>query len=322
MTMDCSVDIDAIWTAFRGTLPVDLEHEARGLARAMGLAPLPDIPWSKVFKHEVTLGAPALFATAIPKATRQMVVEATTAHMLAVIDAFAIDRMLDRQAPGTRQMLRLLEHVRAERDRAMRELTGKRTSSYLDTEYEAVCAINTERLLLQHGVALSFSDYSRLSLAKQAVAFPASLALAKAAGWDGRRQRAAQQVLRGIVLGLQFQDDVVDWEDDWRKGGAWAVSLGRGLGPGNHVPRDRKPDMGLIRRQVHQSGVLTTMMNLARWHYREAHRLAAVLGAHSLSTWAREQETTAAELAERESNSAGYAVRAHQLSGWAMEVFG
>jgi len=114
----------------------------------------------------------------------------------------------------------------------------------------------------------------------------------------------------------------VDWEDDWRKGGAWAVSLGRGLGTGNHAPRDRKPDMESIRRQVHQSGVLTTMMNLARWHYREAQRLAALLGAHSLSTWAREQETTAAELAERESNSAGYAVRVHQLSGWAMEVLG
>jgi len=64
------------------------------------------------------------------------------------------------------------------------------------------------------------------------------------------------------------------------------------------------------------------MMNMARLQYREARRMAAVLGAESLASWAGEQEAKAAELTERESDSAGYAVRAHQLSGWAMEVFG
>jgi hypothetical protein len=320
--VDHQVDIDAVWTAFCSTLPVDLQCEARGLARELGLAPLQGIPWSRVFKHEITLAAPALFAPAMERATRPMVMKAVTAHMLAVIDAFAVDRMLDRQAAGGAQMLRLLQHVRAERDRALHELTGIRKSPYLDTEYEAVCAINTERLLLQHGVPLSFADYLKLSLAKQAVAFPASVALAKAAGWGGRREGAVRHVLRGVVLGLQFHDDVVDWEEDWRKGGAWAVCLARGQGAPGGVFRVARSDFEETRRHVHRSGVLAIMMKQARWRYRGAYRLAALLGAHALSTWARAQEKAAAELAEREGDSAGYAVRVHQLSGWAMEVFG
>jgi hypothetical protein len=318
--MDYAKHVDAIWTGFCSTLPNELQAEAGTLARAVGLVPVADIPWSNVFKNEVTLAAPALFAEAMPLATPAMVRLATAAHMLAVIDAFAVDRLLDRQATPTPSLQRLLDHVRAARDGAIRELGETGSSPYVDAEYDAICAINTERMLLQKTVGLSFSDYSRLSLAKQAVAFPASLALARAAGWGARHQRAVQQVLRGIVLGLQFHDDVVDWEDDWQHGGAWAVSLCRGrsrLGPiAPGIDLDR------LRIQVHASGVLATMMNLARLRYREAHRLATRLGALRLSTWAAEQEASAADLTERENTSAGYAVRAHQLSSWAMEVFG
>jgi hypothetical protein len=202
--MDFPSNVDAIWTAFCDELPLDLQPEARALAVGMVLAPLPDIPWSMVFKNEVTLAAPALFAPAMPQATQQMAMTATTAHMLAVIVAFATDRLLDRQAEGSPQMLRLLEHMRVERDRAICELMGSEICPYHDAEYSALCAINTERILLHHGIALSFSDYAKLSLAKQAVAFPASLALARAAGGDGRHKRAIESVLRGIVLGLQF----------------------------------------------------------------------------------------------------------------------
>jgi hypothetical protein len=166
------------------------------------------------------------------------------------------------------------------------------------------------------------SDYSRLSIAKQAVAFPASLALARAAGWGARRQRAVSHVLRGIVLGLQFHDDVVDWEGDCQSGGAWAVSLCRGrMGSDTPLP-EGGADPSSLRLPIYASGVLATMMNMARLRYREAYRLATFLGAESLATWAREQESTTAQLTEYENNSAGYAVRAHQLSGWALEVFG
>ena len=148
------------------------------------------------------------------------------------------------------------------------------------------------------------------------------LALAKAAGLGERRQRAVHRVLRGITLGLQFQDDVVDWEDDWRKGGAWAVCLTRGLCRAPVPELSEQNDLSSVRRQVHGAGVLATMMNLSRLRYREAQRIAFLLGAESLATWARDQETKATELTQCESNHAGYVVRAHQLSNWAMEVFG
>jgi hypothetical protein len=115
---------------------------------------------------------------------------------------------------------------------------------------------------------------------------------------------------------------VVDWEDDWRGGGAWAVSLCLGLAGAHVIPVEERDDLSTLRRQVHTSGVLATMINMARLRYREAQRIASLLGVEALAAWARDQEASAAELTERESRTAGYAVRAHQLSGWAMEVFG
>ena len=105
-----------------------------------------------------------------------------------------------------------------------------------------------------------------------------------------------------------------------RHRGAWAVSLSRGLGVRESASRDGKPNIELVRRLVHRSGVLVNMMTMSRWRYRLAARLAGLLGAERLSHWAREQELIEAALAERESGSAGYVVRAHKLSNWATEV--
>jgi hypothetical protein len=320
--MDYAKHVDAIWSAFTTTLPLDLRAEAILLARAVGLVPVDSVPWSNVFKNEGTLAAPALFAPAMPLATPQMVMTATTAHMLAIIGSFAIDRVLDGQAAGGAQMQRLLDHIRAARDKSLRELSGDPASPYVEADEQVVCAINMERLILQSGAAVSLADYSRLSLAKQAMAFPAVAALARAAGWSVRRQRAVARTLGACVLGLQFQDDVVDWEDDWQNGGAWAACLARGRTRQGSDPADSKPDLAQARREVHASGVLATMMNMARLHYRAAYRLARHLGVDLVAAWAHDQEAKAAELSERENSSAGYAVRAHQLSGWAMEVFG
>ena len=54
-------NIDALWTAFCGTLAEDVQADARRLAHQIGLVPVPGIAWSDVFQHQVTLSAPALF---------------------------------------------------------------------------------------------------------------------------------------------------------------------------------------------------------------------------------------------------------------------
>jgi len=320
--MEISTHVDAVWSAFCGSLPEDLQNEAGQLARRVGLVPIPDVPWSNIFKNEVTLGAPALLARAMPSVSHEHLMCSVTAHMLAIVNAFAIDRMLDRQAKSSADLSRLLDHVRTRRDRAMLELTCQETSPYLDVECSSLAAIHTERILLEHCRSLTFEDYAQLSLGKQAVAFPASLALASASGWDDRQVSAVKHALEGIVLGLQYHDDVVDWEDDWRDGRAWAVCLCRGVAGADCVSPHAAGHPELVRQQVHQSGVLVTMLNMSRRSFRRAAGLAAVLGANRLATWAREQERNMAKLAARETESAGYVVREHQLFNWAMEVLG
>src|SRR5687768_15262124 len=58
-TMLPSSDIDSLYTSFCENLPSPLRHIARTLAFRLRLVPEPEIPWSDVFKHAVTLQAPA-----------------------------------------------------------------------------------------------------------------------------------------------------------------------------------------------------------------------------------------------------------------------
>ena len=56
--------VDDLYEAFADRIGEPLSDSARDLPRALRLAPQP-VPWSRVFSHEVTLGAPALFAEAM-----------------------------------------------------------------------------------------------------------------------------------------------------------------------------------------------------------------------------------------------------------------
>jgi hypothetical protein len=117
-----------------------------------------------------------------------------------------------------------------------------------------------------------------------------------------------------VWLGLQLADDVVDWEDDVQRGGAWAVCLMRGHAPSTLRGKDS------IRSQVLQSGILAVMLKRALTHMRAARRRATALGAHRLASWAGGQESRLEGLTAAETKSAGYAVRAHALAAWANEV--
>jgi hypothetical protein len=125
-----------------------------------------------------------------------------------------------------------------------------------------------------------------------------------------------QRTLASVWLGLQMNDDVVDWEDDFGRGGAWAVSLALGT----PMERDsRAPEMG-IRRRVFATRALETMLARAQWHFSAVRRRSAALGARELGAWAADRERKVALLRDGERQSAGYAVRAHALAAWAGEV--
>ena len=313
------VDIDALWSAFCDSLPPEPRREAPHLPAWLGLAPLSSIPLSGIFKHEITLAAPALFGAAMPSVHPSRVRTAVLAHLLAVLEAFASDRIADGQVPPTARLEQLLDHIRDARDRALSTLDQSISSAYWEAERRSRAAAITEHQLLSEHTRMSFADYHCLSLAKQGAAFPATLALARMAGWDRARRRAAVRVLEGVVLGLQFHDDVVDWEDDWTRGNAWPISLGL-----SHCAPSRCSDPGTdlvnARRVLTDSGILAHMLAAARRHFHASARIAHWLGADRLSTWARQEELRLEGLVEGERKSAGYAVRAHQLNGWAMEV--
>jgi hypothetical protein len=313
--------VDELYEAFADRIGAPLSESARKLPRALRLAP-EAVPWSRVFSHEVTLGAPALFAEGMPSLSGAQVRDAVLAHALAVIDAFGTDRIEDEQIEATPAVFAVLGQARRERDRAIGRLVGPgvRAKGAFDmADARAMQAIRVERQTLRARKPVDFLEYERASLEKQGVGIVASVAMARVAGWDDRRCHAVRTTLEAIWLGLQMADDVVDWEDDMQGGGAWAACLMEGVG-GPPPSGSRLRAQPSVRERVLDSGVLQQMLSRALRHMRAARRLAATLDAQRLSAWSRTQEQKLEALVDAETRSPGYAVRAHALAAWAGEV--
>ncbi len=121
--------------------------------------------------------------------------------------------------------------------------------AYALAQRETLAAIAAEQRVFRSGEAVTFDRYLSVSHGKQRVGLPASLALARVAGWDARRTRALARLLDAVALGLQLHDDVLDWEDDLARGGAWATLLAAGASPRRGATVPVSP-----RRLVHGSG--------------------------------------------------------------------
>jgi hypothetical protein len=310
--------VDDLYEVFADRIGEPLASSARDLPRALALAPV-SVPWSRVFSHEVTLGAPALFAEAMPEVRPSLLRDAVLAHMLAVIDAFGTDRIEDEQVDAAPDIFAVLGRARRERDRAIVRMFGREVPA--DCDFRAadaltMRAIRSERAVLLSGRAVDMEIYEQASLDKQCAGILASVALVRAVGGSAKRCQLVRSTLESVSLGLQLADDVVDWEDDMQRGGAWAVCLMRG----SRHPVIRPERLEPIRSQVLRSGVLRTMLIRACHHMRRARRRASALGAPTLATWASTQEKRLRSLATAEEASAGYAVRARALAAWASEV--
>jgi hypothetical protein len=309
--------IDDLYAAFVATLPAELAAPAVALAETLGLAPSPDLPWSEVFAHEITLGAPRLVAEAMPSLPDALVRDAALAHLLAVIEAFGTDRIEDGQVPETTTLAAVLAHARRARDEAIARVEP--AQSYQLAERETLAAIHAEQALLRAGEGVPFARYLAIVHGKQRLGLPGSLALARAAGWDARRVRALERLLDAVSEALQLHDDVIDWEDDLGRGGAWAVALAAHV-PGPVEARQDETHPIATKKRVHQSGMLARMLQLSARRFRAARRRAEALGACRLASWARERETSARALWLHEAESPGFANRAHALSAWARTV--
>jgi hypothetical protein len=329
------LSIDSLYRGFLDSLAPELAELGLDLPHVLGLAPAPGFGWEQVFSHRVTLSAPDLIgagcagrgdATAAPDHdVEERVRDATLAHALSVIEAFASDRILDGQIASSSELELLLEEIRRARDRLLERVLPGSSLACRAADETTLEAIREERGLLGRFGAVSFEDYERISLGKQAVGFPASLALMRSLGASERRVRQAELALRGVWLGLQFEDDVIDWEDDFRRGGgAWPISLSRRRLASNpdskRKPDHRTTEPDMVRRRVLDSRVLYSMLTAARRQYRAAYRHARALGAVELASWAEGRMRRLDELLPQEARHAGFVVRSKQLASFAAEV--
>jgi len=315
--------IDALYAGFVSTLPQELRALAGSLPHALCLAPMEQATWGDVFNHTVTLEAPRLFASTFSAAGPEQVRSAVLAHALSVIEAFGTDRIADGQVRATRELTLLLVELRRSRNIILEELAPGTGEVARAADRETNEAILEENAILKRLGAATFEEYARISLAKQAVGFPASVALARAAGAGPLEQEKVRRALAGVWLGLQFEDDAIDWEDDWRRGGgAWAVSLARRrLESVREQSADERPtEPDLVRRRVHRMGILHSMLRAARHQYRTAWRYARLLQAGPLVRWTEQRITRLDALIPLEKRHAGYVVRAMKLAPWAKEV--
>jgi hypothetical protein len=315
--------IDALYAGYANALPGSMRELAIDLPFALGLAPRRGFKWTQVFSHAVTLEAPRLILEGLPGARPEQVRTAVLAHALSVIEAFGVDRVEDGQITPSRDLLTLLTELRRGRDQLLAELAPGAVALARAADHETAEAIREEHALLRRIAAATFSEYRRISLGKQAVGFPASLALATASGASPAIVTQIRRVLTGVWLGLQFEDDVGDWEDDWRRGGgAWAVSLARRrLESASNQSSDERPtEPDIVRRRVLKMRVLYLMLREARHQYRTAWRHARALGMPAIARWAEQRQARLDNLLPLEDRHAGYVVRAIKLGSWAAEV--
>ncbi|HEX3771301.1 MAG TPA: hypothetical protein VHV30_10570 [Polyangiaceae bacterium] len=308
--------VDDLYEEFVEQVGPPLSESARDLPRVLRLAHSA-LPWSRVFSHEVTLGAPALLAEAMVGVPAAFVRDAVLAHMLAVIESFGTARIEDERIDASPQVFAVLGRARLERDRAMARLFSR--TPLADTDFRAadamtIRAVRRERSMVESSYPVDFDLYEKTLVDKRCSGVLASVALARIAGLGTRHARAVRATLESIALSLEIYGDVVDWERDLARGGSWVTCLMRGaLAPpysGKHATR------GASRRnEILGSGVLEVMLGRSRMHMRAARRRASALRAAGLALWAGTQEGVLAGLDATDASDEALGVREQAMRG-------
>lgn len=295
--------IDSAFARLVASLPPHLAAVARDLPHRFGLTPNPGTPWSRVFNNAAVLGFPALLLgdKPVPQELRERAVEA---HLFSIIAAFGMDRIDDGQITVGAAERTLIDIVRRARDQALAPLLANLPEgafTFAHGERVTAESVEEERAVFAGRAPATIERYLAVSLKKQGMAFPASMAAAAAAGWSAEAQRQVEALVAGAALGLQYRDDVVDWMDDLELGASWPVALLE------HAPAAATVEA--IEQQLHSEGWLVRLLEMSSGAFRQAAIAAEHLGATALATWAYGQAERTAALAELEAVSPGSAVR-------------
>lgn len=294
--------IDRTYARFVRELPAELAAIAHDLPHRLGLTPNPGTPWSRVFNNGAVLGLPMLLlADSVPP---EIARTAAAAHLFAIIGAFARDRIDDGQVVVGLRERAIIERLHRARDAALAPLRALAPSFIRDfawAERMTTESVAEERATAAGQEPATLARYLGVAWKKQGLAFPAALAAAAAAGLPAEAQRQIEAVVAGAALGLQYRDDVVDWEDDLAHGFAWAPAV---FASASTAPAS----IPTLAAYLHASGGLVRMLDMSSAAFGSAANAATALGAEALATWAREQAELTAELARREAADPGSAV--------------
>ncbi|MCY1009560.1 hypothetical protein OV079_29145 [Nannocystis pusilla] len=295
--------IDRTYARFVRELPADLAAIAHDLPHRLGLTPNPGTPWSRVFNNGAVLGLPMLLFADPSRMPPEIARTAAAAHLFAIIGAFAHDRIDDGQVVVGLRERAIIDRLDRARDAALAPLRALAPSFIRDfawAERMTSESVAEERATAAGQEPATLERYLAVAWKKQGLAFPAALAAA-AAGLPAEAQLLVEAVVAGAALGLQYRDDVVDWEDDLVHGFAWAPAV---FASAATAPASA----ATLAARLHASGGLVRMLGMSSAAFGSAANAAAALGAEALATWAREQAELTAELARREAASPGFAV--------------
>jgi hypothetical protein len=296
--------IDHTYARFVNRLPEHLATVAADLPHRLGLTPNAGTPWSRVFNNPAVLGFPMLLlagAGRVPPETRDL---AGAAHLFAIIGAFGMDRIDDGQIVVGLGERAIIDRVRRARDKALAPLLAQApavTFDYAEGERLTAESVQEERAAAAGREPVTMARYLAVAWKKQGLAFPACLAAAAAAGLPPEEQQQVEAAVAGAALGLQYRDDVVDWEDDLAQGFAWAPAL-------LAQPPSGPATSAELQERLHAEGVLVRLLEMSSAAFGAAAEAASALGAEALATWARAQAELTAGLAAREATTPGFAV--------------
>lgn len=296
--------IDRTYAHFVNRLPEHLATIAADLPHRLGLTPHAGTPWSRIFNNPAVLGFPMLLLAGAGRVAPETRNLAGAAHLFAIIGAFGMDRIDDGQIVVGMGERAIIDRVRKARDEALAPLLAEAhavTFDYAEGERLTAESVQEERAAAASRDPITMDRYLSVSWKKQGLAFPSCLAAAAAAGFSPEERQQVEAVVAGAALGLQYRDDVVDWEDDLAQGFAWAPALVA-------QPPAGPATVAELQERLHAEGVLVRLLEMSSAAFGAAAEAASSLGAEALATWARGQAEITAGLAEREAETPGFAV--------------
>lgn len=206
--------------------------------------------------------------------------QACLPHLLLLVHSFVEDRILDRQRPSSRAELVFSKQLFCDAQSLLRVLAGDAPwiQTCIDQANEEYC----------RGELFSFplgGSAERWPSVRRAVAGRAKLAgvayqcLLRLAGASAAQLAMADAAFDALVVGLQWEDDLVDWTDDVATQSdnllLWHLERSRG---------ERLTSLEEIARAFKSGGVTRHALAAAKEEWRAAAELQREIGAPFLAS--------------------------------------